>query len=78
MPSHRGKGLAAQLCREVFQFLVHREGTETPSVLVPIVVKPENTATIHLYDQLGFEKIGLCSLEEALRVNGDGRLLLDG
>ncbi|KAH7141474.1 hypothetical protein B0J13DRAFT_556906 [Dactylonectria estremocensis] len=78
LPSHRGKGLASKLCKEAFQFLVRRQGTETPHVQVRIMVKPENTATIQLYNGLGFQHTGLCTLEEALRANGDSDLIPKG
>jgi ribosomal protein S18 acetylase RimI-like enzyme len=78
LPSHSGRGLAAKLCKEAFQFLVCRQGMEAPSVLVRIMVKPENVATIRLYNRIGFEHTGLCTLEEALRANGDGHLIPEG
>ncbi|KAH7169941.1 hypothetical protein EDB81DRAFT_774101 [Dactylonectria macrodidyma] len=78
LPSHRGKGLAAKLCNEAYQFLVRQQGAKTPHVQVRIMVKPENTATIRLYQRLGFEHMGLCTLEEALRANGDGDLIPKG
>ncbi|KAM5376893.1 hypothetical protein ACJZ2D_005237 [Fusarium nematophilum] len=78
LPSHRGKGLAQRLCKEAFQFLMRRQETTTPHVLVRIMVKPENTATIRLYNRLGFGETGLCTLEEALRANGDSELIPQG
>ncbi|KAJ3454590.1 hypothetical protein MRS44_013190 [Fusarium solani] len=78
LPSHRGKGLAQRLCMEAFQFLVRRRVTKAPRVIVRIMVKPENTATIRLYNRLGFDETGLCTLEEALKANGDGELIPKG
>jgi hypothetical protein len=39
------------------------------------MVKPQNTVTVHLYEKLGFETVGKCTLAEALVANGDGHLL---
>jgi ribosomal protein S18 acetylase RimI-like enzyme len=78
LPSHRGKGLAAKLCQEAFHFLESQQGTKAPHILVRIMVKPENTATIHLYERLGFKHAGHCTLEEALRANGDSHLIPKG
>jgi ribosomal protein S18 acetylase RimI-like enzyme len=76
--NHRGKGLGAKLCREAFQFIQHRLGNELGSATVRIMVKPENTVTVGLYQRLGFAKTGLCTLEEALRANGDAALIPAG
>ncbi|KAI8657132.1 N-acetyltransferase domain-containing protein [Fusarium keratoplasticum] len=76
--SHRGKGLGAKLCREAFQFIQNRLGNESRSATVRIMVKPENTVTVGLYQRLGFAKVGLCTLEEALRANGDADLIPTG
>ncbi|KAH6874290.1 hypothetical protein B0T10DRAFT_499059 [Thelonectria olida] len=78
LPNHRGKGLAVQLCKEAFQFLVRREETKTPFVRVRIMVKFGNTSTARLYKGLGFEDSGTCTLEEALRANGEGYLVPKG
>ncbi|KAH7007591.1 hypothetical protein EDB80DRAFT_458436 [Ilyonectria destructans] len=78
LPNHRGKGLAVQLCKEAFRFLVRREETKTPHVRVRIMVKFGNTSTARLYKGLGFEDSGICTLEEALRANGEGYLLPKG
>ncbi|RSL57215.1 hypothetical protein CEP53_006548 [Fusarium sp. AF-6] len=75
---HRGKGLGAKLCREAFRFIQHRLGTEAGSATVRIMVKPDNTATVSLYERLGFAKTGMCTLEEALRANGDEDLIPTG
>ncbi|EEU37976.1 uncharacterized protein NECHADRAFT_19371, partial [Fusarium vanettenii 77-13-4] len=76
--NHRGKGLGAKLCREAFRFIEHRLETETQSATVRIMVKPENAVTVDLYQRLGFAKIGLCTLEEALKANGDADLIPAG
>jgi ribosomal protein S18 acetylase RimI-like enzyme len=73
---HRGKGLGSKLCSTALDYLSRRKsnvgGQQT---VVRIMVKPENTATLRLYKGLGFMQTGLCTLEEALRANGDGHLL---
>lgn len=76
--NHRGKGLGAKLCQEAFHFLERRLGTEAQSATVRIMVKPENTVTVGLYQRLGFSKTGSCTLEEALRANGDADLIPAG
>ncbi|KAI8713974.1 N-acetyltransferase domain-containing protein [Fusarium sp. LHS14.1] len=76
--NHRGKGLGAKLCQEAFHFIEHQLGTEARSATVRIMVKPENTITVGLYQRLGFSKAGLCTLEEALRANGDADLIPAG
>lgn len=78
LPSHRGKKLGSRLCERTFDFLREREGTGAPRVVVRIMVKPENVASLRLYDGLGFERAGLCTLEEALRANGDAELIPGG
>lgn len=79
LPSHRGKKLGSRLCERAFEFLRERKGTGGPRlVVVRIMVKPENVATLRLYGGLGFERAGLCTLEEALRANGDAELIPEG
>jgi ribosomal protein S18 acetylase RimI-like enzyme len=78
LPSHRGKGLASKLCQEAFHFLESQQRTKAPLALVRIMLKPENTAIIRLYERLGFKYTGHCTLEEALRANGDSYLLPKG
>ncbi|KFY50575.1 hypothetical protein V496_09297 [Pseudogymnoascus sp. VKM F-4515 (FW-2607)] len=75
LPSHRGMKLGSRLCEKAFEFLRSRNGTGTPQIVVRIMVKPENVATLRLYDGLGFERAGYCTLEEALRANGDTDLI---
>lgn len=78
LPSHRGMKLGSRLCEKAFEFLQSRDGTGTPQIVVRIMVKPENVATLRLYDGLGFERAGYCTLEEALRANGDTDLIPRG
>ncbi|KAJ3540185.1 hypothetical protein NM208_g4480 [Fusarium decemcellulare] len=75
---HRGHGLGAKLCREAFHFIERRLRSETENATVRIMAKPENTVAVGLYQRLGFIKTGLCTLEEALRANGDSDLLPTG
>lgn len=75
LPSHRGKKLGSRLCESAFEFLKFREGSDTPRIVVRIMVKPENVATLRLYGGLGFQNAGKCTLEEALRANGDADLI---
>lgn len=77
LPDYRGKSLGKRLCQAAFTYLASLE--RHPSrVGVRIMVKPENTVTLHLYRSLGFADAGMCTLEEALRANGDSELLPDG
>lgn len=74
LPNHRGKGLANNLCREALNYLkICRQ--QPPSVHVRLMVKPENHATVRLYQQLGFVHVGNCTLVEALVANGDAGFL---
>ncbi|KAH6881065.1 hypothetical protein B0T10DRAFT_494696 [Thelonectria olida] len=73
LPEHRGQGLGQKLCQEALRYL--RENRLSPTIVVRLMVKPENTATIHLYQKLGFTTVGKCTLAEALLANGDGHLL---
>ena len=76
-PGHRGRGLGAQLCRTVFEHLARRRDA-SPRITVRIMVKPDNVATLGLYSGLGFVETGRCTLEEALRANGDGEMVPEG
>jgi ribosomal protein S18 acetylase RimI-like enzyme len=86
LPSHRGKGLGKKLCQEAFRFLVSPPNNEhqqpqqerATKVRVRIMIKPENWITVNLYRSLGFVDAGTCTLEEALRANGDAELLPSG
>lgn len=78
-PSHRGKSLGSKLCKAAFAFLKeHDSKSKATKVTVRIMVKPQNTATLGLYGALGFIRTGTCTLEEALRANGDADLLPQG
>ncbi|KAM4057301.1 acetyltransferase (GNAT) family protein [Hirsutella rhossiliensis] len=76
LPSHRGKGLGKMLCRAAFHHLSSLQGPSR--VRVRIMVKPENQVTLGLYRGLGFVDAGRCTLEEALKANGDADLLPRG
>lgn len=78
LPGHRGKGLGKRLCRESFRWLKERYEMQEKKVLVRIMVKPDNALVIRMYEALGFERTGTCTLEEALRANGDEELLPKG
>lgn len=75
LPDHRGRGLGKRLCQEALLYLEN----ERPalSLVVRLMVKPQNTATVHLYQSIGFEDAGRCTLAEALLANGDAKLLPD-
>lgn len=74
LPGHRGKGLGGRLCKTAFEYLAAQEEGAS-DVVVRIMVKPENTATLRLYGGLGFVRDGLCTLGEALWANGDAGLI---
>nr|AEN14630.1 putative acetyltransferase [Fusarium proliferatum] len=73
LPDHQGRKLGQGLCREVIKHL--QETQRKARTVVRLMVKPQNTATVHLYEKLGFETVGKCTLAEALVANGDGHLL---
>ncbi|KAG8158321.1 hypothetical protein KVR01_012082 [Diaporthe batatas] len=73
LPDHRGRGLGKKLCQEALLYL-ENERTAS-SLVVRLMVKPQNTATVHLYQGLGFKDAGRCTLAEALLANGDSNLL---
>lgn len=73
-PEHRGQGLGVKLCQEALDYL--KTYRDRPSVVrVRLMVKPDNHATVGLYQKLGFEEVGRCTLAEALVANGDAALL---
>lgn len=75
LPEHRGKGVGKDLCKEVFKWLKERgsgEGGTAKEVRVRLMIKPDNTDAVRLYEGLGFEHAGTCTLVEALKANGDG------
>jgi GNAT superfamily N-acetyltransferase len=74
LPSHRGRGIAKQLCREAIKYLVEFR-PEPKNVNVRLMVKWGMNATLRLYQQLGFEVVGNCTLAEALIANDEGDLL---
>ncbi|KAM0421422.1 hypothetical protein ACHAPT_010776 [Fusarium lateritium] len=73
LPDHRGKGLGQKLCREALNHL--QQTRQSPTILIRLMVKPQNTVTVHLYEKLGFATVGKCTLAEALVANGDSHLL---
>ncbi|SCV45016.1 related to GNAT family acetyltransferase [Fusarium fujikuroi] len=73
LPDHQGRKLGQGLCREVIKHL--QETQRKARTVVRLMVKPQNTTTVHLYEKLGFETVGKCTLAEALVANGDGHLL---
>ena len=78
LPSHRGKGLAKALCQTAFDFAVSHAKPTAVNTTIRIMVKPDNKATLSMYKSLGFKETGSCTLEEALRANGDANLLPEG
>lgn len=75
LPEHRGRGLGKRLCQEALLYL--EKERHASSLVVRLMVKPQNTATVRLYQSLGFEDVGRCTLAEALVANGDAKLLPD-
>ncbi|KAF5695610.1 GNAT family acetyltransferase acetyltransferase [Fusarium denticulatum] len=73
LSEHQGRKLGQSLCREVIRHL--QETQQKARTVVRLMVKPQNTATVHLYEKLGFETVGKCTLAEALVANGDGHLI---
>ncbi|RKL45636.1 hypothetical protein BFJ72_g3181 [Fusarium proliferatum] len=73
LSEHQGRKLGQGLCREAIKYL--QETQQKTRTVVRLMVKPQNTATVHLYEKLGFETVGKCTLAEALVANGDGHLL---
>ena len=68
-PEHRGKGIAKMLIKGALEFAEAKgEGKKTR---VRIMIHPDNIVVKKLYDGLGFEEAGLCTLSEAYRSNGD-------
>ncbi|KAH6999376.1 hypothetical protein EDB80DRAFT_724622 [Ilyonectria destructans] len=75
LPEHRGKRLGKKLCEEAFRHLTSEQRGQASEILVRVMIKPENEVTIVLYVSPGFEDSGACTLEEALKANGDAELL---
>jgi ribosomal protein S18 acetylase RimI-like enzyme len=73
LPEHQGQGLGQGLVREALRYLQERR--QKPRVLVRLMIKAQNTATVRLYQKLGFEIVGKCTLAEALVANGDSDLI---
>ncbi|KAF4179619.1 hypothetical protein CNMCM8694_001561 [Aspergillus lentulus] len=77
LSSHRGRGIAKRLCAEAIKYLVEYRA-EPKNVHVRVMVKWGMEAAVRLYQQLGFEEVGSCTLAEALIANGEGDLLPEG
>jgi ribosomal protein S18 acetylase RimI-like enzyme len=77
LSSHRGRGVAKRLCAEAIKYLVEYR-SEPKHVNVRLMVKWGMSAAVRLYQQLGFEEVGSCTLAEALIANGEGDLLPEG
>ncbi|POS79495.1 hypothetical protein DHEL01_v202117 [Diaporthe helianthi] len=75
LPDHRGRGLAKKLCQEALFYLENERPAS--SLVVRLMVKPQNSAAVHLYQSLGFEDVGRCTLAEALLANGESEFLPD-
>jgi ribosomal protein S18 acetylase RimI-like enzyme len=77
LSSHRGRGIAKRLCAEAIKYLVEYR-SEPKNVHVRLMVKWGMEPAVRLYQQLGFEEVGSCTLAEALIANGEGDLLPEG
>ncbi|KAG2009381.1 hypothetical protein GB937_007784 [Aspergillus fischeri] len=77
LSSHRGLGIAKRLCAEAIKYLVEYRA-DPKNVHVRLMVKWGMEAAVRLYQQLGFEEVGSCTLAEALIANGEGDLLPEG
>jgi L-amino acid N-acyltransferase YncA len=79
LSSYRGKGAGKALCSEAFRWLKTKNAADddpkSKQLRVRIMAKPENTATVKMYEGLGFEGAGRCTLAEALTANGDGEMV---
>ncbi|KAK4497254.1 hypothetical protein PRZ48_011704 [Zasmidium cellare] len=72
-PKARGRGVAKELVVAALRFA----GSEGPA-RVRIMIKRDHQEVRVLYEGLGFEEVGRCTLGEALRANGDGNLIPEG
>lgn len=68
-PEHRGKGIAKMLIKGALEFA--EEKGEGKKMRVRIMIHPDNIAVKKLYDGLGFEEAGRCTLAEAYLSNMD-------
>ncbi|RKU41135.1 hypothetical protein DL546_000842 [Coniochaeta pulveracea] len=60
LPQHQGRGLASRLCEAAISYLRARweppsPSTTASSILLRLMVKPNNTAAVRLYKKLGLE-----------------------
>ncbi|KAE9381706.1 hypothetical protein N431DRAFT_359987 [Stipitochalara longipes BDJ] len=76
-PQHRGKGIAKMLIHDALKFATHEsKGRKSRT---RIMIHPRNIVVKKLYEGLGFEDAGKCTLAEAYISNGDANMLpLDG
>lgn len=74
LPEYRRRGLAKGLCKAAMAYLRHYN-TKPPTVLLRLMVRPDNSTAMGLYTGLGFRESGTCTLLEALVANGDTNLL---
>lgn len=83
LSTYRGRGTGKRLCQAALQWLLEsetrlEEGNEheiAREVQVRIMIKPENTLVLKMYQDLGFVDYGRCTLAEALKANGDGDMI---
>jgi GNAT superfamily N-acetyltransferase len=72
-PQHRGKGIAKMLIRGALNFATHEsKGRKSRT---RIMIHPRNIVVKKLYEGLGFEDAGKCTLAEAYISNGDSNML---
>ncbi|KAI9704585.1 MAG: hypothetical protein M1820_005498 [Bogoriella megaspora] len=71
--NHRGRGIGKALCQEAMRYIW--EHRSAPTVVVRLMVRPENHAAVRVYEGLGFEVVGRCTLAEALAANGESDLI---
>lgn len=74
LSDYRGKGIAKDLCRHIFQYL-NSYRAQPAQVRLRIMVKPTNTVVVKMYSDLGFSPGGLATLYEALTANADTHLI---
>ncbi|XWX01425.1 hypothetical protein V2A60_009453 [Cordyceps javanica] len=74
LPEHRGGGRGRQLCEAALDYLGSYMAPPY-QVHVRLMIKPDNQAVVKLYESLGFEQSGKCTLAEAIRASGEGHLL---
>lgn len=79
---HRGRGVAAGICREAMEWVRSGRGREEeneqeegrrlpPRVRFRTMIAPDNLASVALFRKLGFEDAGLCTMKEGVEANGE-------